>query len=198
MPDPSAAAIRDLARDILARREFGQADQNPELAWAEWLRSIIKWIGVLHVDSPILYWTVIGLLWVLVVAAIAQIVWSLRAAFRVPARPARTARTQPDPDLAGEAHQLAESGRFLEAGHRLMIATFGLLAQRSVIDLRPECSNRWIRSALRASSLAQAMALEIGALVEQTERRWFGDRQNEPEIYFRWRSLYQRVLSSAE
>lgn len=198
MPDPSAAAIRDLARDILARREFGQADQNSELAWADWLRSIIKWIGVLHVNSPVLYWTVIALIWLLIVAAIAQVAWSLRAAFRAPARSASVATAHPDADLAGEAHQLAESGRFLEAGHRLMIATFGLLAQRSVIDLRPECSNRWIRSALRASCLAQALALEIGALVEQTERRWFGDRRNEPQIYFRWRSVYQRVLSSAE
>ena len=198
MPDPSASAIRELARNILARREYGLINQNPELKWIDWLRRFITWIGVLHMNSPALYWALVAVLLIVVVAAFAQIVWSLRAAFRVRAPSARPVLAGQAADLAGEAHQLAASGRFLEAGHRLMIATFGVLAQRSVIELRPECSNRWIRAALSASTLAQALAIEIGALVEQTERRWFGDRENEPDIYFHWRSIYQRLLSSGE
>jgi hypothetical protein len=197
LPDPSDSAIRELARNILARREYGQINQNPQ-AWVDWLRRFIGWIGVLHTNSPALYWVLVTVLSIVVIGAIAQIVWSLRAAFRVPAPSARPPQPDQAADLAGEAQQLAAAGRFLEAGHRLMIATFGILAQRSVIELRPEYSNRWIRAALRASTLAQALAIEIGALVEQTERRWFGDRDNEPDLYFHWRSVYQRLLSAGE
>jgi hypothetical protein len=198
LPDPSDSAIRELARNILARREYGQFNRNTDPAWIDWLRRFITWIGVLHTNSPALYWALVAVLAIVMLAAVAQIVWSLRAAFRAPGPSARPVSANQAADLAGEAQQLAAAGRFLEAGHRLMIATFGVLAQRSVIELRPEYPNRWIRTALRASTLAQALAIEIGALVEQTERRWFGDRENEPDIYFHWRSVYQRLLSSGE
>ena len=197
MPDPSASAIRELARNILARREYGLMNENPEPEWRDWLRRLIEWLGVLHMNSPVLYWMLVAGISIAFVAMVAQIVWSLRAAFRAQARPARPLPADEPPDLAGEARQLAASGRFLEAGHRLMIASFGVLAERSVIELRPDRSNRWIRAALPGSTLAEALVIEIGALVERTERRWFGKRENEPDIYFDWLSIYQRLQSSS-
>jgi hypothetical protein len=104
------------------------------------------------------------------------------------------------PDLAREAESLAASGRYLDAAHRLMLASFRTLAER-VIELRPDRSNRWIRAALRGSTLAENLAAEIDALVERTERRWFGDRArdpaNDPEIYARWRSAFEQLSSQA-
>ncbi len=97
------------------------------------------------------------------------------------------------PDLAREAESLAAGGRYLDAAHRLMLASFRTLAERSLIELRPDRSNRWIRSALRGSPLAQGLAVEIDALVERTERRWFGNRAEDPEIYARWRSAYEQL-----
>ncbi|HKD65336.1 MAG TPA: hypothetical protein VKB84_00745 [Candidatus Binataceae bacterium] len=198
MPEPSDSAVRELARQILARREYGLVNENPTPAWVDWLRRFLAWIEILRVNSPGLYWAFIAALSILVLAAIAQIVWSVRAALRAQAPPAQPLSTDRRADLEGEASQLAGSGRFLEAAHRLMIACFGLLAERSVIELRPDCSNRWIRSALRGSALAEALAIEVGALVERTERRWFGNRDNEPDIYFQWRSVYRRLQSSGE
>jgi len=198
LPDPSDSAIRELARNILARREYGLVDknENADLFWIDWLHRLLAWMKVLRVNSPILYWMLVAALLVLLAAAIAQIIWSLRAALRVESPSARPVSPDQPADLAAEAGRLADAGRFLEAGHRLMIASFGLLAARSVIELRPDHSNRWIRAALRGSSMAQALALEIGALMEQTERRWFGSRANEPDIYLQWRSVYQRLASS--
>ena len=59
------------------------------------------------------------------------------------------------PDLAREAESLAASGRYLDAAHRLMLASFRTLAERSLIELRPDRSNRWIRAALRGSTLGR-------------------------------------------
>jgi hypothetical protein len=196
LPDPSAAAIRELARNILARREFALIDDSPAPRWLKWLDHFLSWMGVLRVHSPVLYWAMLAGMSFAFLAMIAQIVWSLRAALRAHPRPPQPFSPEQPPDLAGEARQLAAAGHFLEAGHRLMIATFGLLARRSVIELRPDRSNRWIRAALPGSTLTEAVAIEIGALMEQTERRWFGRRENEPDIYDRWLSVYQRLLSS--
>jgi hypothetical protein len=195
LPDPSASAIRELARNILARGEYG-LNENPEPQWLDWLRRFIAWMGVLRANSPALFWAVIAAMSIIVAAAIAQIVWSLRAALRAPAPPDRRFSAGEPPDFFAEARQLAASGRFLEAGHRLMIASFAVLAERSVIELRPDRPNRWIREALCDSALAEALAIEIGALVERTERRWFGNRESEPDIYLDWLSVYQRLLSS--
>jgi hypothetical protein len=197
LPDPSDSAIRELAHDILARREYGLMDEN-EPQWVHWLRRFVTWIAHLRVQSPALYWLFVAAVAIAGLAGTIQIVWSVRAALRArePAAPPEV--TGARPDLEAQAQQLAAAGRFLEAGHRLMIASFGLLAERAVIELRPDRPNRWIRAALRGSALAEAFAAEISALVERTERRWFGDRQNEPEIYFDWRAVYERLHSSGE
>jgi hypothetical protein len=209
LPDHSDAAIRELARNILARREYASVNDKLDLRWQEWLtrlldflqnslNRLVDWIGILRVNSPLLYWTVIGALVIAVAAMIAQIAWSIRGVLRKRARRAEQLPAQRPADLAQEARDLADSGRFLEAGHRLMIASFGVLAERSLIELRPDRSNRWIRDALRGSPLAEGLAVEVGALVERTERKWFGNRDNESGIYLDWTSVYQRLLSSRE
>jgi hypothetical protein len=198
LPDPSDSAIRELARDILARREYGLVSDNPEQWWLDWLHRFLKWTGLLRMSSPILFWTLIAALSLAAAVIIVQSIRSLRAVLGARAPSVKGNSIEMTVDLAGEAGQLADSGRFLEAAHRLMIACFGVLAQRSVIELRPDCSNRWIRAALRGSPLAAGFAIEIGALVERTERRWFGNRENEPAIYYDWRSVYQRLLSAGD
>ena len=92
---------------------------------------------------------------------------------------------------------LAASGNFLEAAHNLMIASFRTLAERSVIELRPDRSNRWIRRALRDSQLNGELVGEIDRLVARTERQWFGDRENSPEIYSDWRSAFDQLSRAA-
>jgi hypothetical protein len=191
--------VRELARRILERREYDLVNEIPIPDLPGWLRRLLAWIGVLRTKSPPLYWAFVAGLLILVLAATAQIVQALRAALRAQSpRLTRPSSIDEPADLEGEASQLAGSGRFLEAAHRLMIACFGLLAERAVIELRPDRANRWIRSALRGSALAEPLAIEVGSLVERTERRWFGNRDNEPDIYFQWRSLYQRLQSPSE
>ncbi len=199
MAKPSDAAIRELAHQILARPEYANATSNKYVA--ELLRRILGWInnlGALQFKDPFLYWIVIVALVVVLVALVTHLVWTLRAALRAPepsGRPVIGGRTMPD--LAGEADALAADGRYLEAAHRLMLASFRALAETSVIELSPERSNRWIRAALRESSLAQPLAVELDALVERTERKWFGERANDARIYAEWRSAFERLTSAA-
>lgn len=191
--------MRELARQILARPEYAQATSDTRLqAFLRGLLEELGRLGVLRVDAPVLYWSmVIGLLAVLA-AMIVQIVRAIRTALRLPEPEHWTAAATGEIpiDPVGQADKLAAQGRYLEAAHRLMLASLRALAERAVIELTPERSNRWIRMALRTSNLAQNLGEELDELIERTERRWFGNREDDPEIYANWRSAFERLSSA--
>ncbi|HLI81213.1 MAG TPA: hypothetical protein VKV03_14595 [Candidatus Binataceae bacterium] len=205
MPDMSDDAVRSLAGKILARPEYAGAvglNAKAESQLLKWLEAILKPISrleVLRSSSPLLYWMIVIAIAGICGALIAHVTWTIATALRAP-EPSQPSREFGGnlPDLEREADSLAASGRYLDAAHRLMLACFRTLAERSVIELRPDRSNRWIRAALRGSALAENLAVEIDTLVERTERRWFGDRQNDPEIYARWRSAFEQLSSQAQ
>jgi biopolymer transport protein ExbB/TolQ len=194
--------VRDLAGKILARPEYAGAGgvHSKVESWLsrlfEWLLRGLSSIEVLRNTSPLLYWVVVLAVAGVSVALIAHVIWTIWIAMTAPqpVSPARASGSNPT-DLSREAEALAASGRYLDAAHRLMLASFRTLAERSVIELRPDRSNRWIRAALRGSTLAENLTAELDALVERTERRWFGDRKNDPEIYARWRTAYEQLSS---
>lgn len=190
MPDLSDPRVHKLAVEILARSEYAQAT-GPDTTLVRMLRWFLGELGklqFLRVEAPIVYWMIIGAM-VLVLAALAgHLIWVLWAALGTPEPAAHEGLLQSSRqrDLAQEAAALASNGRYLDAAHRLMLASFRVLAESSVIELRPDRPNRWIRSALLTSSLPADRAAEIGALIEQTEQLWFGERRDEPAIYDRW------------
>ncbi len=201
MTDLPDSKVRDLAHEILARPEY--AAVRP-LAIETWLYSMLHrlfdWLGnlgTLRVTAPGLYWLILTGLYLVFAVLVAHIVWSISAALRTPEQPERIAADGQFPDPAAEAELLAASGNFLGAAHNLMIASFRTLAERSVIELRPDRSNRWIRRALRNSQLDGNLVAEIDGLVVRTERHWFGDRENNPDIYSQWRSAYDQLSRAA-
>ena len=201
MTDLPDSRVRDLAHEILARPEY--AAVRP-LAIETWLYSIlhrlIDWLGnlgTLRVTAPGLYWMILIGLFLVFGILVAHIVWSISAALRAPEPSDRLASSGQLRDPAAEAEMLAASGNFLEAAHNLMIASFRTLAERSVIELRPDRSNRWIRRALRDSQLNGQLVGEIDRLVARTERQWFGDRENSPDIYSDWRSAFDQLSRAA-
>ena len=196
MTQVSDGRVRDLAHEILARPEYAGVHPTTLENWLlrvidrilDWLNSL----GGLRVSAPGLFWTIfVGLLLILALM-VAQIVASISAALRAP-EPRLPTSTGPLRDPAAEAEQQAAAGNFLEAAHNLMLASFRTLAERSVIELRPDRSNRWIRRALRESKLNDELVSEIDGLVARTERHWFGDRENSPDIYSQWKSAFDQL-----
>jgi hypothetical protein len=199
LPDLSDPAVRKLAADILARREFAHTKTPiPDLWWLKWIRKVLDWLatfGDLRMSDPGLYWIVVAMLGVILIAIIFLIARNISETLRAAELPPPPSPAGSPPDLAAEAESLAAAGRYLEAAHRLMIASFRAMGERSLIELRPDRSNLWIRGALRKSALAGGLALEIDRLIERTERRWFGLRENDPEIYTQWRSAFARLTA---
>ena len=198
MVDPSDSSIRDLAHQILARDEYvsGDPTKNPGVRLIHTFLSWVSSLASLHDTSPALFWLVLVSLVIVAALLIAHIVWSISIAMRAPV-PQDEVSISGDRshDFIGEADRLAAGGRYLEAAHRLMLASFRTLAERSLIELRPERPNRWIREALRRSHLARSLVDDLDTLILLTERRWFGDRQNDSEMYVHWRSAFERLSS---
>ena len=198
MHDLSDAAVRKLTAAILARPEFSQADPRASY-WVKWARDFLRWLGkiqLLRESSPALYWMIVSIVGLVGAGLVVHTIWTLWIAMST----SEAVNSEPinegsAPDLAREAHALATSGNYLEAAHCLMIASFHALADHSLIELRPDRSNRWIRGAVRKSPLVPKLADEIDTLVVHTERRWFGGRENEPEIYARWLSAFERLAA---
>jgi hypothetical protein len=200
LADLSAPAVRKLAAEILSRREFDAAKptsfQTTFQQWLDWIVSLIQRLQFIHDTSPVLYWMVMAAMMALVAAIVAHVVLTVRAALRAAEPPAKVSAHQAPPDLAAHAESLAAAGRYLEAAHWLMIASFRMLAEHSVIELRPDRSNAWIRAALVQSRLPGGLAAEIAGLVARTERRWFGERADDPEIYSQWRSALTQLRAT--
>jgi len=197
LPDNSDSAVRELAQKILARPEYANARPSSTESWLlSFLHRLFDRLGSmgeLRMTAPALYWLIIGALFVILALMVAHIVWTISAALRAPEPPTRSVSGARLRDHAAEAELLAASGSYLEAAHSLMIASFRTLAERSVIDLRPDRSNRWIRRALRDTKLNENLIREIDRLVTRTERHWFGDRENSPAIYSDWKSAFDQV-----
>ena len=197
-------AVRHLANTILARPEYAGAvgiNAKTESWLFKWLEKIldpISRIELLRNSSPLLFWLIVLGIALVCGGLVAHVTWTIWRALSAPEPPQRLPQSPGNaPDLAREAEGLAAGGRYLEAAHRLMLASFRTLAQNAIVELRPDRSNRWIRAALRQSRLAENLALELDALVESTERRWFGDRANDPDIYARWRTAFERLSNQA-
>jgi hypothetical protein len=199
LPDLSDPRVIELTQQILARPEYAGAKSQfaPDSIIQKILNWLTNWDG-LHSSSPVLYWTVVVLCGFAMLALIAHIVWTISIAMRAPAPEAHTTITgSPARDLAAEAAALAAGGRYLDAAHHMMIASFRALGERAVIELRPDRSNRWIRAALRDSRLGADLTSELDRLVAETEHRWFGARENDAAIYSAWRTAFERVSTAA-
>jgi len=198
LPDLSDPAVLKLTHQILARPEFAAAAEASRTT--DWERAIADWIlqlQFLRDSNPILYWIIFAAVIAVAIALFAHIAWTVWIATHTPAPRGRPASRAASPDLALEAARLAADGFYLEAAHRLMLASFRTLGERSVIELRPDRSNRWIRAALHKSALGAELAADLDHLVERTERRWFGDRENDPAIYTQWCAAFERLSSAA-
>ena len=203
MTEASDQAVRELAHEILARPEYAAAHgpSESELVWLralEWLLSLLRSFEALRLSDPLLYWSIVAALTLLAALLLAHIVWAIACALRFEPAPERTPAGVERPDLALEAERLAGQGRHLEAAHCLLLAALERLARAGWIDLQPEHTNRVVRARLGASRLPGGLGAELVELIAATERNWFRERSDDPDLYGRWRTAYGRIAGMTQ
>jgi hypothetical protein len=193
------AGVRARAGEVLARPEYARYRTMS----AEWLRKLLEllhdwiaWLAELRERSPALYFILlIGLLAVSALL-ITHVLWSLRAAMRMPA-PQTGARPPGERDFAAEAQALAERGDYLEASHRLLLASLAHAARSRLVELQPDDGNGAICRKLRSAALEPSIKQRWIELIAHTDALWFGAREQNEQLYAAWRNVYGELTRSA-
>jgi hypothetical protein len=191
----SDAHVRELAREILSRDPYA-AWRSQEMVLSglehlnDWLRRWNDWVNALPVATQVL---IIGGMLVVSTLLLTHVVWSVVVALRTPRRDAAAPPRRGGPSFAAEAEALAAQGRFLDAAHRLQLATIELLVGQRRLALSRFEANRVLRRRVREASLPLADRRTLLELVDRLERGWFRDRAGDADLYDAWRALHARL-----
>jgi hypothetical protein len=192
-------AIRGLAAEILQRPEYAAARDPVEvLKYLRWFLEIIDWFDTLRTTSPGIYWLVLGVLLLVLVLLVAHISWAISRALRESVEAGEAMEPPPPVDFLLDSRRLAHRGHYLEAAHRLLLATLQHSARAGMIQLRPEDTNRKLRGCLDRAELPEGLRRELLALMVETERVWFRDRRDDPILYDRWSAAYAGLLEATK
>jgi len=204
MPQPAELAtvteleLRARAAEILARPEYARFRALPvELLRQvlELFRAWIAWLAALHERAPVLYFSLLFGLTALAALLLTHVIWSLRAALRMPP-PEPEPPAQGERDFVAEARALAHGGDFLEASHRLLLASLAHAARSRLLELHPDDGNQAVCRKLRAAALEPELKQRWTGLIARTDALWFGSRAQNAELYAQWRSVYAELTGS--
>jgi hypothetical protein len=153
--------------------------------------------GVALPHLPLGRFLLLLVLTVLLIAAIFFLgarLWDAHARAR---RSRRSADLRPpgEPELLRDAERLAREGRYLDAARRVQLAALELCLERGWLELERSDANRTLRTRLARAPLPPAERHRFGELLGDLERRWFGDRREDPGLYEGWRVLHTRLAA---
>jgi hypothetical protein len=213
---------RAAAREILAQPEFARWHSDFE-AWLralegllervpDWLIDVAAWLkevvlegillGMLRAMGRLLGLvgeppSALGLLAVCLLLAVAIVLayrfWDTRR------RESRAGRGAPGTsrshaDSIREARALARDGHYLEAAHRVQLATLARLIETQRLELARSDPNRTLRQRVSDSPLPERDRRQLVALVDRLESLWFGQPREDRELFEAWLALDERML----
>jgi hypothetical protein len=196
-----AEAVRALAGEILQRPEYAAA-RAPEdffnylrvlLEALEWILELLDRFNALRFSAPGLFWLILGVMLGVLVLLVAHMSWAISRALRDSGGLEKVGEPPTPLDFSSDARRLAADGCYLEAAHRLLLATLQHLARGGLIELRPEDTNRRLRTRLEEARLPGALRRELATLMGETERLWFRDRRDDRDLYDRWSTAYSNL-----
>jgi hypothetical protein len=198
MADPSDERVREVAQQVLGRWEYRRwTADDTALGWIlKKFASFYTWMIDLSVTDPLLFWLLMGALALVACALLAHVTWSVRRALAhpggIPERPAPGAA----PSLRDEAARRAAAGDHLEAARLLQLAVLQRLVHGGLIELTQADANRTLRRRLQGAPLPDALRHECLRLIDQLERAWFRDRDDDPGLYAAWHDLDEQLVAN--
>jgi len=208
---PPVEALRGDLQRILARPEFRQAHN-------EWLYALLsdlarrlrEWwnahmagrVAGLAEHAPILYWTVVALLFLLLSFILYHIFWTLRSAFRTGRRrdrrigPAAPEAPLSEPQTLVElADAAAAAGRFAEALRYLYLALIHQLDRRDIVRYDLSHTNQeYVRQARRHP----VIVAPLRDVSRMADRAWYGQYGLGRSDYDHCRELVRTAWEEAD
>ncbi len=161
----------------------------------EWIGEVLRLFGVLGDVGEGVGWVAVCVL--IALSIVVAWNWQMRRTWH---RQSSTAQRSPGRDHAEairEAGALARMGQFLQAAHRVQLATLALLIEFDWLELARSDPNRTLRNRLRESALPKRERSELIALVDRLETLWFDAPREDRLLFEDWLSLDERIVSIA-
>ena len=207
-PLPAADEIRETARLVLERPEFPVETPPPGgaqlIQFFEWLfRLLLKpfvWLfNAMEGFPDPLRWLVVIALFVLLVALVGHIVYTLFTVLRPVSRRVElgdvVGKTELRPaDFEKLAEEAVAERDYIGAVRCLFRAALATLQQREQRRLRPGATNREILARLRDAKIVDAVKL----MVETIDAGWYGRQPCGEGEYRRCREAYQQITGRSE
>ena len=213
--------LRNAAADILAGSEFTRWHTNYE-SWLtllerigelipDWLFQLLSWVQ--RAAGTIFEWigeflrlfgvfgdVGEGVGWVAVCILIAALIvlgwnWRGRRALHHMSGAAQRSPGRGHAEAIREAGALARTGQYLEAAHRVQLATLALLIEYDWLELARSDPNRTLRDRVRASALPKLERRQLVGLVDRLEALWFDEPRDDRLLFEDWISLDERIVS---
>jgi len=186
--------VRALAAEILARDEYARFRPSPVgSAWTrliETLRDFLRDLPGLLDASPVLYWSLLFGLLAIAGLLIAHIAWTVQRSLQVQPPPEAHVALSKTRDFSAEARALAAQGAYLEASHRMLLASLAHSARQQLLSLEPQDSNRRVCRKLAEARLPSGLRRRLRELIERTDAAWFGHRRDDPALFAAWQAVY--------
>jgi hypothetical protein len=198
---PPPDVIRQTAAEVVSRTyyelgETGRSD-SPPWWWAilRWLLKPFEWLFVSMEGWPdFVRWTIVILLFILLLALIAHIVYSFAVAIRGPAARRRGTYTSThveiDPtSLEQEAERAGKGGDYIGAIRLLFRAALRRIEVAEKKKLRPGFTNRELLRRYRSTPLFNSLE----RFVETIDQKWYGGAMCAEEDFLTCRSEHARI-----
>jgi hypothetical protein len=159
------------------------------------VRGLAEFLGLFGVfgDSPAaLGWLAVCLL----LSAAIALVYRVWGANRFEARSSDESRRpgRNHSESIRKAKALAREGHYLEAAHRVQLATLAMLIDFDWLELARSDPNRTLRRRVEDSALPESERRKLIALVDRLESLWFNEPREDRELFEEWIALDERLL----
>lgn len=160
-----------------------------------WIGRFLRLFGVLGQTPSALGWVAVCLLLALAMLLAYRFFGEGGRDARTPIVARRPSRTHAE--AIAESKALAREGRFLEAAHRVQLATLAMLIEFDWLELARADPNRTLRQRVAASSLPERERRLLISLVDRLERLWFDEPREDPDLFEAWIDLDARLVRVA-
>ena len=202
-PLPEAETLRRVAEEVISRPDYNlEAQPGSGRVLLDLILDFISWLlspfralfDALSAISPVLDWAVIILVFLVVFALIAHIIYSIKMALqgRRPSLPfgAGTRKELVDPTVLEQmADEAFGNGDYIGAIRHLFRACLLRLEQVEKRTFRRGMTNREHLRRYRSGPISQPLEL----FVETIDTKWYGQGVCLPEDYERCRSAHQNI-----
>jgi hypothetical protein len=198
MTHPPPLLIREKVEEVFGRPEFRPVDDRPTGWLMRLLGDFFAWLGSLHEQSPALFWLLLAVCVLLLLALLTHIAFQVRSLFaatgRVRATQERAERERRSNECRAESDRRAEAGDYTEAIRFLFLSLIYRFDESGRIGLHKESTNREYLDLVGDRNRVRD-ALRV--MVDLLDDHWYGLKPCDRSQYEDCLAAYERAAAAS-